>query len=229
MALLPDFIVTRAGSQQLEGEDAQCLSCPQSLGVSHQGCTWLLRYLPLTAVGIWGSQAGVSTAQAHAGADCAGAAPCRLATSHNSGLARSALAAVGAVRQIRGAVDRLDLPAGKGDWAAAPLSWEFGEAQGRGPSTTWGKRKCPACRSIRSNWRKTLGGPLGPCFMPEVLDWGPSAFHKRANSFLFNRWQNWGPERVSEGLRFRYLTEQLKKWVLSYSTPLVILHSLENV
>ena len=136
VALLPDFIVTRAGSQQLEGEDAQCLSCPQSLGVSHQGCTWLLRYLPLTAVGIWGSQAGVSTAQAHAGADCAGAAPCRLATSHNRGLARSALAAVGVVRQIRGAVDRLDLPAGKGDWAAAPLSWEFGEAQGRGPSKT---------------------------------------------------------------------------------------------
>lgn len=87
MAPLPDFVVTRAGSQQLEGEDAQCLSCPQSLGVSYQGCTWLLRYLPLTAAGIWGSQAGVSSAQAHAGANCAGAAHCRLATSHNSGLA----------------------------------------------------------------------------------------------------------------------------------------------
>ena len=160
LALLPDFAVTGAGSQLLEGEDAQCLSCLQSLGVRHRGCTWLLRYLPLNAIGLWGSQAGVCTAQAHAGADCAGAAPCRLATSHNSGLAGARwrrLALFARTEEPLPGWISLQVKA-IGLLHRYPGGW-------RGPGQDLGKEKVPRVQEHPGQLREDLGRAPGslPC------------------------------------------------------------------
>lgn len=108
---------------------------------------------------------------------------------------RRAPAAAGAVLRVRGAAALRDLLAGKGRRAAAQLLLRCGEVQGRGPSRTWARRRCPAGGDIWGNW----GNERTPCrgcrCLPHALSIrrGSGGFPKHPGRLPFNRWQNWGP------------------------------------
>ena len=139
-------------------------------------------------IGTAASWAPARRKEAQAGADCAGAAPCCLATRHNGELglghwrrqvqlARSQEPGLGGISLQVKADGRLH---------SYPRVLERPRAEVS--ANTWGTRRCPAGGGVWGNWRKTVWRPAGPCLTPAVLGWGPDGFHKSARCLLLKKW-----------------------------------------